>query len=155
MPVFGQCHCGALRYTLQWPDMPATLPARACDCSFCQRHGAAWTSHPQGQLHIGVAHPDALTRYRFATATADFLLCRHCGVVVACTSLIDDRLYAVVNVRALVGRAPDSLAVSALSLGEESPGERLQRRRKRWIGQVQIEPLHDDQAAHVDAPPYG
>jgi hypothetical protein len=35
----GGCHCGNIRFTLDWPAQPARIPARECDCTFCRKHG--------------------------------------------------------------------------------------------------------------------
>ena len=31
MRIAGACHCGTLRFALDWPDDAATIPARGCD----------------------------------------------------------------------------------------------------------------------------
>ncbi|KAJ7912431.1 hypothetical protein B0H13DRAFT_2327438 [Mycena leptocephala] len=37
----GNCHCGAVAYTLLNPEKISTV--NDCDCSICSRHGALWT----------------------------------------------------------------------------------------------------------------
>jgi hypothetical protein len=139
MELRGSCHCGNVRYTLAWPGEPATLPARACTCGFCTRHGAVWTAHPDATLAIEVGDSAAISRYAFETKTAEFLVCTRCGIVPVCTSRIDGRDYAVVNVNTFdnatvpVGQAPVTFD------GEDEPS-RLQRRKERWIGSVRYRP---------------
>lgn len=58
------------------------LPARACQCGFCRKHDSLYTSDPQGQMRFTVQDRAAIIRYRFASKTADFLICRRCGVYV-------------------------------------------------------------------------
>ena len=36
------------RVSLTWDPDPKEIPARACDCTFCQKHGGVWTSNPRG-----------------------------------------------------------------------------------------------------------
>lgn len=72
----GACHCGNLRWTLTTTLAPSALPARACQCSFCRCHGALSTSDPAGRLRFEVDDAALLLRYRFATRSADFLICR-------------------------------------------------------------------------------
>ena len=46
MLIEGRCHCGNIRFALDWQPDPETIPARACTCTFCTRHGGVWTSYP-------------------------------------------------------------------------------------------------------------
>ena len=73
----GGCHCGNLQLSLQGDIVPAATAPRACDCSFCTAHGAAWISDAQGELVVRVRDADALARYRQGSGSAEFLLCRH------------------------------------------------------------------------------
>jgi len=45
MIIRGGCHCGNIAFELGWEPDPDEIPARACDCSFCVKHGGVWTSH--------------------------------------------------------------------------------------------------------------
>jgi hypothetical protein len=137
MELRGSCHCGNLRYTLAWPGEPAAVPARACTCGFCTRHGAAWTAHPDAMLSIEVADAAALSRYTFETETAEFLVCTRCGGVPACTSRIDGRDYAVVNVNTFDDPAI-RIEQAPVSFDGEAATDRLVRRQQRWIGTVRF-----------------
>ena len=71
-PTFhGSCHCGNIAFDLHWPEATDRIPARACQCTFCRKHGAAWTSHPDGQLAVTVRDPSRVERYAFGTHTVD------------------------------------------------------------------------------------
>ena len=63
--------------------MPDQWPVRACQCRFCRSHGAHTTSDPGGSIAFQIADPGKLNRYRFGSRSADFLICRECGVYVA------------------------------------------------------------------------
>jgi hypothetical protein len=138
MLLRGQCHCGNIAFSLRWEPDPAEIPARACDCSFCTRHGGVWTSFPDGHLQVTVQDPALVSRYAFGTRTAEFQVCARCGVVPLVTSLIDGQLYAVVNVHALEGIEPSRLRHSPASFGEEETGARLARRQRYWIRRVEF-----------------
>ena len=138
MLINGRCHCGNIAFALTWRPEPASIPARACSCSFCTRHGAVWTACPDGSLQVAIADAARVSRYAFETRTADFLVCATCGVAPAATSRIDDRLYAVVNVNTFEGVAPALLARAPAHFGAESESERLARRRRNWIGDVRV-----------------
>ena len=106
MIISGSCHCGNIAFTLDWKPDPREIPARACTCTFCTKHGGVWTSCPTGSLRIRVRDPSAVSRYTFGTQTADFHICSKCGVVPLVTSAIDGQLYAVVSVNAMNGVDP-------------------------------------------------
>ena len=55
---------------------------RACQCTFCRKHGAHNVTDRDGHLVVR-ARRDDLIRYQFGTRGCDFLLCRRCGVYVA------------------------------------------------------------------------
>ena len=121
------------------PEQTLELPARACGCSFCTKHGGIWTSHPAARLMLRIADPAKATRYRFGTSTADFHVCRACGAVPAVTCALEDRTYAVVNVNCLDGVDPATLDRVATDFEGEATADRLARRRTRWIAEVAIE----------------
>jgi hypothetical protein len=78
----GSCHCGALGFSFQTALPVAKWSVRACQCRFCRAHGALTTSDPGGRLMFDIRDVDLLERYRFGLKTADFLLCKRCGVYV-------------------------------------------------------------------------
>ena len=48
MLIHGKCHCGNISFSLTWEPDPGEIPARACTCSFCTKHGGVWTSLVSG-----------------------------------------------------------------------------------------------------------
>lgn len=136
MLISGRCHCGNIAFTLDWKPEPTEIPARACTCTFCTKHGGVWTSCPTGSLEITVQNPAQVSLYAFGTGTADFHICTQCGVVPVATSKIDGKLYAVVNVNTFENVEPSLLRRSSSTLDEETSDERLGRRQRNWIGNV-------------------
>jgi hypothetical protein len=134
----GSCHCAANRYRLEWPAGIRALPARRCGCTFCTRFNGTWTSHPEAGLEIRESAEFPLTRYRFGTATADFLFCSRCGVALAVLCEIAERTYAVVNVNTLNARDEIDFERSDSEFDGESRDRRLERRAQRWIGRVRV-----------------
>lgn len=137
MQITGSCHCGNIRFLLDWHPDPVEIPARACGCSFCVKHGGVWTSWPSGRLRLTVARAERVSHYGFGTRTADFHVCMDCGVVPVVTSDIEGRLYAVVSVHAFDNVDPASLKRTPASFDGESEGDRLARRKRNWIGHVE------------------
>ena len=137
MLIHGKCHCGNVGFALTWEPDPGEIPARACTCSFCVKHGNVWTSHPGAALKVVVQDAARVSKYAFGTGTAQFHVCARCGVVPVVTSLIDGRLYAVVNVNAFEGVDPALLRRSSSNVEGEETGSRLARRRRNWIARVE------------------
>ena len=136
MLITGSCHCGNISFVMRWEPEPREIPARACTCSFCGKHGGLWTSCPAGSLDVTVRDPSLESRYVFGTKTAQFHICSRCGVAPVVTSRIDGRLYAVVNVNAFNDVDAVQLRRTPATFDQESEELRLVRRRRNWIGNV-------------------
>lgn len=139
MLIHGACHCGNLSFKLNWLPEPAEIPARACSCSFCVKHGGVWTSCATGSLRVAVQEPGLVSTYAFGTRTADFHVCTRCGVVPVVTCRLDDRLYAVVNVNAFEGVPASLLRHATANFDGEQEAARLERRRRYWIADVEFQ----------------
>lgn len=122
----GRCHCGAIRVEFE-SDKP--LAPRACQCGFCRRHGARTVSDPDGTAVLTLR--GAVIRYRFATATTDYLICARCGIYVAATADIGGRAYATLNLNAFGDPRPD-LDAEPFSYDGESVEAKAERRLARW-----------------------
>jgi len=136
MVILGKCHCGNITFTLTWQPDPAEIPARACGCAFCTKHGAAWTSNPDGALVVAVRKRTLLAQYEFGTRTAQFQVCAGCGIVPVVTCTLDGRVYAVVNVNAFESLGLTRICSLPASFDDEVIAERLARRKRNWIANV-------------------
>ena len=136
MVIHGKCHCGNISFSLTWAADPVEIPARACTCSFCTKHGGVWTSNPGGALEVVVKDRTLVSRYAFGTKTAEFHACARCGIVPVVTSRIDDRVYAVVSVNAFEGIERSLLRHAPASFDGEGTDSRLARRKRNWIADV-------------------
>jgi hypothetical protein len=112
------------------------IPARACGCTFCTKHGGVWTSYPAGALRVEVGDPSLVSQYAFGTGTADFHVCARCGCVPLVTSTIDGHVYAVVNVNTFENVPPGLLQRAGVSFDDETVDSRLARRKEKWIRDV-------------------
>jgi len=97
----GGCHCGAIEYTYTTTLSPARWPVRLCQCAFCRGHGVRATSDPAGELQFRFERPEFLRRYRFALRTADFLVCKECGIYVGAVLLSGRGAQATINLNTL------------------------------------------------------
>lgn len=136
MLIQGSCHCRNISFVLTWNPDPAEIPARACTCSFCVKHGGVWTSHPSASLEVRVQDARSVSKYTFGTRTAVFHICARCGVVPVVTSEIEGRLYAVVSVNAFDDFDRSRLKAAPISFEEETEAARLARRRRGWVANV-------------------
>lgn len=136
MLIHGKCHCGNISFSLTWEPDPVEIPARACTCSFCTKHGGVWTSNPNATVELLVKDFSLVSRYTFGTRTAEFHICTRCGAVPVVTSEIDGRTYAVVSVNAFEGVDPSLLRRASASFDGEEKENRLARRKRNWIANV-------------------
>ena len=138
MLIRGRCHCGNISFRLDWNPDPVEIPARACDCSFCVKHGGVWTSNPRASLAVEIANASLVSRYEFGTKTAVFHVCARCGIVPLVTSDIDGHTYAVVSVNAFENVGKSMLKPGPASFDGEGVDSRLARRTRNWIAEVRF-----------------
>ncbi len=119
----GGCHCGAITIELDTALAAAQLNPRACDCSFCEKHGAAYISDPDGRLAIAGS---GIREYRQGSENARFLLCGQCGVLVAVVFDAETGRYGAVNARCIDAAFGPPRAVSPQKL---DPDEK----KRRWV----------------------
>ena len=137
MLITGRCHCGNISFALDWQPEPTDIPARACSCSFCTKHGGVWTSCPTGSLKLTVNELSLVSMYTFGTNTAQFHVCRRCGAVPVVASEIDGRRYAVVNVNTFEDIDRSLLRPASATFDGEGEEARLARRKRYWIPNVE------------------
>ena len=139
MRIDGRCHCGNISFELDWPGDGAEIPARACGCTFCTKHGGVWTSHPRAALAVKIADKALVSSYLFGTKSATFHVCARCGVVPVVTSEIDGKSYAVVNINAFEGVDASRFDRKPADFEGEEKDARLARRVRNWIADVRFE----------------
>lgn len=138
----GGCHCGQLHLQFATMQPPAATHPRACDCTFCRKHGAAYVSDPHGSLSVTARDMQAMVRYRQGSNTADFLLCGHCGVLVAVVFEHEGRRYGAANASALDEADAFAERVTA-SPQWLSADEKTTRWQAFWVPDVVL-----DEASH-------
>jgi len=137
----GRCHCGNLEVRFETAAAPATLEPRACQCGFCVRHGARCVTDPAGRVVLTAHDVRELVRYRFGLRTADFLVCRTCGVYMGALLSEGGSAWATLNVDTLDDRQRFSAPVRPVSYDGEEEADRRRRRRTHWTPAVlKVEP---------------
>lgn len=119
--IRGTCHCGALSVSYRYTG---ALTGRACQCSFCRRHGAVTASDPAGRVRF-LIRENTLQRYQFAGKQTDFMICSRCGCYLGAMM---EGPYACVNLTCCLVSAP----AEPMDYQSESPAEKRERRRQRW-----------------------
>lgn len=128
----GSCHCGAIGFSYECSSDPATWSVRACQCRFCQSHDALSTSDPTAQIEFVSEDASQLGRYRFGLMTADFLLCRTCGIYIGAVIDTDKGLFGIINTHALQPQPGNLARPLPVSYDGEASGDRVARREERW-----------------------
>lgn len=132
MEYKGSCHCGAIGFTYHTEMPPNHWSIRACQCTFCLAHDALSTSDPDGELEFTAQAPEMLQRYRFGLGTADFLLCRNCGIYIGAAIESSNGRFGIVNTHALT-EIPAKLATpTPIVYDNENTEGRISRRGERW-----------------------
>jgi len=129
----GGCHCGNIQVDIQLTRPPADNVIRSCACSFCRSHATRTVSDPTGQVDIRAAEWAMVERYRFGSRTADYLLCRRCGVYVGAVCETAAGTRAVVNTRCLKDRAAFTNDAIRPDYDNETTEARLSRRAANWM----------------------
>lgn len=78
--IHGSCHCGAVSYRCEAPDIDRGL---RCNCSICRRKGALMSEFviPKAEMQFEI-EDGALSTYRFDSGIAQHHFCNRCGIYV-------------------------------------------------------------------------
>jgi hypothetical protein len=129
----GRCHCGNIEVDFETAVAPHEIEIRACQCSFCRKHGSRAAADPAGMLTIRARDETKMNRYRFGLETAEYLVCRACGVYVAAITIGESALRGIVIVNALDESSLFTRAHVTVDFDAESREGRVARRRARWM----------------------
>jgi hypothetical protein len=127
----GSCHCGAIRATLHASRPASELQVRACQCSFCTRHGAKTVSDPAGRCRFEIDGA-ALSWYQFETRTGMSLICNRCGMYAGVMIEDGDNVWSVLNVRGLAIVEFKDRAAEPKDYEGETAEHRIARRKATW-----------------------
>jgi hypothetical protein len=128
----GGCHCGNLRLSLHLPQAPEETRLRACGCSFCRAHNTRTASDSDGSVEIWAQDWALVEPYRFGSGTAEFLICRRCGVYIGAVSETGAGTRAVINTTCLDDRAAFTSQPNPIDHDGEMTEDRLARRATVW-----------------------
>lgn len=98
----GGCHCGTVRFTVQFAD--ETLTGSRCSCTICAMKGAVMTYVPLEAVTV-ISGADSLACYSFNTGVAQHRFCANCGIHLFHQTRSDPDKYAI-NAATLEGVRP-------------------------------------------------
>jgi len=130
--IAGSCHCGNIRYDFWSAMLPEELSVRACQCSFCKKHGGRYSSDANGKLEVRIQNEHRVNKYRFATETADFWICKDCGLLPLVTTVTSGKMYGVVNLTTADDIDASLLAGKPVDTSLEDKTSKEERRRRTW-----------------------
>ncbi len=140
----GGCHCGNLHLTLRLTEAPGAVRLRACGCSFCRANQTRTVSDPAGACEIWARDWSQVSRYRFGTGTADFLVCRTCGIYIGAVTETPAGTRMVTNTNCLNDRALFTATPAATDHDSETVEDRVLRRAANWTPTVIHPSPHPD-----------
>ncbi len=76
MIYLGSCHCGAVRFQVEAPEV---LEVEQCNCSICTKSGFLHLIVPLSRFTL-LSGECSLSTYRFNTGVAKHTFCRVCGI---------------------------------------------------------------------------
>ncbi|MDJ0878703.1 MAG: GFA family protein [Halieaceae bacterium] len=76
MKYQGSCHCQAIRFEIEAPEI---IEADLCNCSICSKSGFLHLILPLSKFKL-LSGEEAIATYTFNTGVAKHTFCRHCGV---------------------------------------------------------------------------
>jgi hypothetical protein len=136
----GGCHCGNITVALRLSTPPDQTPLRACACGFCRAHATRTVADRNGRVELWATDWSLVERYRFGSRTADYIVCRRCGIYAAAVCDTPSGLRAVVNVNCMHDRAAFTQPPTSPDYDGESIQVRFDRRAANWMPAI----LHDD-----------
>jgi len=111
-------------------------------------HGAVWTSDPEsGEVEVNIKDKSKINKYalkevplgyRFGTKTADFYICKICGVAPIAISKINGNDNTVVNINTITKPKIDVATITKTNFAGESVDKRLKRRGNNWTKKVRV-----------------
>jgi hypothetical protein len=133
----GGCHCGNISFQIEFANDASSYSPRACDCDFCNKHGATYISDKNGLLTITIDNESSLSRYRQGSGIAEFLLCKGCGVLVGVVYEEAGQIYGSINSKSINHNTDfgKELVVSPKRLNDS---ERIERWKDLWFSKVEI-----------------
>ena len=129
----GGCHCGNIRLAVRLTKPPRETALRACGCSFCRAHATRTVADIDGSAEITAGDWSQVEYYRFGSRTADYILCRRCGIYIGAVCDTASGTRAVININSLEDRAAFTMAPESSNYDGETTDARLARRAERWM----------------------
>ena len=145
--LHGQCFCGNIQVDVEVTYETTGFSPRACDCSFCQAHGAAYVSDPRGKLQIrcGSYGVTSFQQGGDTDSQASFYFCSRCGVLTHVLHHLHDAVDSTVtksigaiNYRIIPNFAQVFASPVAVSPRTLTTAEKIERWQANWFPAVDV-----------------
>ncbi len=135
--ITGGCRCGKVTLEVNLASELGTYNPRACNCSFCRKHDAAYISDSNGSVVIRTDTISNLEITRQGDELAEFLFCRACGQLLGARWQEVGGQYGCVNAQALLDRKlfGEQLSVTPKKLSAE---QKTARWKELWFPAFKI-----------------
>jgi len=133
MDHVGGCHCGNIKVRLRLSMPPQDSLLRACACAFCRAHGTRTVADRDGTFEIEAADWSLVERYRFGLRTADYFICRRCGVYVGAVCDTSKGQRAIANINCLTDRSAFTQTPATPDYDCETTEARVERHAAKWM----------------------
>ena len=136
MGMHGNCRCRNIE--VSWQIRDYSLVPRACQCTYCLQHAAAWVSKSGSNFAVTIHNTERYSTVEQGSHTALFHQCANCDQVVFVTTCIDGELYGALNANCMHNKSgfPKPLATD---FSAQSAVEKLTRWQQHWCRPVIIE----------------
>jgi len=135
MSLRGRCACGNIG--VHWQTIDYSLVPRACNCTYCSGHGAAWVSKPGSRFEAVIRRRDQYRVVRHGNGGAEFHECANCGAAVFVTARLHDTVYGALNARLLDN--PHGFADALTTdFGDQTAQQKQDRWRLNWCAPVVV-----------------
>lgn len=128
----GGCHCENIQIEYSSCISPSDTEVRECQCSFCRKHATRAIADPSGSLVITITNPADVSRYSFGMRTAQYLVCRECGVYAAAITNDTTEPKGIAILNALADASAFTSPPIPADYSAESQFYRQARRRHKW-----------------------
>jgi hypothetical protein len=116
----GNCHCGAVGFEYQTKQPVDDWFVRACECSFCAKHGAIYTSDPAGSLRFCTRTHRRSRATASGTRRRTSFFCGRCGGYLGAIMEEGGQVLFVMNIRALDPQPEGLPAAKTMTYEEET-----------------------------------
>ena len=129
MSLHGSCACNNIQFI--WHCDNSRLTPRACQCSYCLAHNAAYVTQAGSPVAIHINNQLFHATHQHGSHSAVFHECTKCQQVVFVSADIEGEIYAALNSQCL-HQQNQLLAPVKRNFSQQSAKQKKQRWQQNW-----------------------